>query len=183
MFDKLIDESVGLPEIQHLLKDWSGGIIVFVVLLLAVELLLRHLRTLRGARVALLGLAFKGGTDDIRDSPAVDLGRRLQARGCFVTAFDPMVHAVAGLRVAADAYEAARGADAVIIATDWTEFRSLDLARLHDAAPGSLLLDGRNLLNPAAVNAAGFLYQGIGRQAGPGRGDRRRGAVTTVTNG
>jgi nucleotide sugar dehydrogenase len=133
---------------------------------LVVDALLGDLKTLRGARIALLGLAFKPGTDDVRDSPAVDVARRLMARGCFVTASDPLVSSVPGLeemRVAADPYEAARGADAVVLATDWREYLALDLVRLRSLARGDLFFDGRNGLDPAAVEEAGWRYRGIGR--------------------
>ncbi|MGI8493012.1 MAG: UDP-glucose dehydrogenase family protein [Acidimicrobiales bacterium] len=133
---------------------------------LVVDQLLRHLKTLRGARVALLGLAFKPGTDDLRDSPAVDVAKRLVARGAFVHAYDPVVDLVPDvpeIRVAADAYEAVWGADAVVLATDWSEFLSLDLARLRTATRGDLWFDGRNNFDPEAVQRAGFRYVGIGR--------------------
>jgi UDPglucose 6-dehydrogenase len=140
---------------------------------MVVQLLLQHLRTLRGARIALFGLAFKAGTDDLRDSPAVDVARRLAEHGCFVAAYDPMVDSVPGapdIRIAPDPYTAARNADAIVIATDWPMFAQLDLQRLHAEAPGALVLDGRNLLDPLAVEAVGFRYQGIGRRSTPQAG-------------
>jgi UDP-glucose 6-dehydrogenase len=135
---------------------------------MVVQLLLQHLRTLRGARIAVFGLAFKAGTDDLRDSPAVDVARRLAQHGCFVAAYDPMVDEVPGapeIRIAPDVYSAARNADAIVIATDWPHFGQLDLERLHNEAPGALVLDGRNMLDRGAVEAAGFRYQGIGRRS------------------
>jgi nucleotide sugar dehydrogenase len=133
---------------------------------LAVDLLLRQLKTVRGARIGLLGLAFKADTDDLRDSPALDIARRLVQRGAFVTAYDPMVRtlpASEGVRVVGDAYTAALGADAIVLATEWPQFLDLDLARLHAAARGNLFLDGRNLFDPIKVRRAGFVYLGIGR--------------------
>jgi UDPglucose 6-dehydrogenase len=132
----------------------------------ASELLVRHLHTLRGIRVAVLGVAFKAGTDDLRDSPALAIIRRLKAQGCFVHAYDPAVTALpddSEIALHSDPYDAARGVDAILIATEWPQFAQLDLARLHDSAPGALLLDGRNLIDPIEASSAGFHYQGIGR--------------------
>ncbi|WP_262320432.1 UDP-glucose dehydrogenase family protein [Acidiferrimicrobium sp. IK] len=133
---------------------------------LVVEALLHDLKTLRGARIALLGLAFKPGTDDLRDSPAVAVAERLVHRGCFVTAFDPVVGALPGhpdVRIAASATEAAWQADAVVLATDWQEFLGLDLKSLRAETRGDLFFDGRNIFDPGLVEAAGFRYRGIGR--------------------
>ncbi|MGH9075961.1 MAG: UDP-glucose dehydrogenase family protein [Acidimicrobiales bacterium] len=162
---------------------------------LVVESLRLHLKTLRGTRVAILGLAFKPGTDDLRDSPALDLARRLVAAGVFVTAYDPVVPVLPGLAevaMASDARSAARHADAVVVATEWPEFESLDLVALAGGMRGYLFVDGRNVFDPAAVRAAGLRYVGIGRGApraavtatGSDRdGDRpRRGLSTTGTD-
>jgi len=133
---------------------------------LVLDQLQRHLKTLRGARVALFGLAFKAGTDDLRDSPAVDICQRLLKRGAVVTAHDPMVDTVPGvpdLRMASDCYEAALGADAIVVATDWPEFLTVDLGRLRAGMRGSLFFDGRNNFDGAGVERAGFEYVGIGR--------------------
>ncbi|MHB1534792.1 MAG: UDP-glucose dehydrogenase family protein [Acidimicrobiales bacterium] len=133
---------------------------------LVVEKLLRHLKTLRGARVAVLGLAFKPGTDDLRDSPALDVARQLIGRGAFVSAYDPVVTSLPDdpeVRVAEDAYAAADGADAIVLATDWPQFLDLDFRRLRSLTDGTLLFDGRNSLSPAVVQAAGFVYEGVGR--------------------
>lgn len=149
---------------------------------LVVEALLRDLKTLRGARIALLGLAFKPGTDDLRDSPAVAVAAQLVERGCFVTAFDPVVDALPGhpeVRLAGSAIAAAWQADAVVLATDWREFLGLDLAALRAETRGDLFFDGRNIFDPAAVEASGFRYRGIGRPgpAGPRRAERAAGAA------
>ena len=133
---------------------------------LVVEKLLSHLKTLRGARVAVLGLAFKPGTDDLRDSPALDVARQLIGRGAFVSAYDPVVTSLPDdpeVRVAEDAYAAADGADAIVLATDWPQFLDLDFRRLRSLTDGTLLFDGRNSLSPAVVQAAGFVYEGVGR--------------------
>ncbi len=118
--------------------------------------------------MALLGLAFKPDTDDLRDSPALDIARRLVRRGSFVAAYDPMVRTLpAGerVRVVGDAYTAALGADAIVVATEWPQFLDLDLGRLHAAARGDVFVDGRNLFDPAKLRAAGFVSVGIGRPA------------------
>ncbi|HEX4155921.1 MAG TPA: UDP-glucose/GDP-mannose dehydrogenase family protein [Acidobacteriaceae bacterium] len=129
--------------------------------------------TLRGKQVAVLGLAFKGETDDIRESPAIDLVAMLLAEGSCVTAYDPAAMQRAQLklpsspqmRYAADAYEAARGADALLILTDWAEFAALDLERLHGALRYPIVIDGRNLYDPVAMREHGFTYMSVGRAA------------------
>jgi nucleotide sugar dehydrogenase len=133
---------------------------------LVIEKLLRHLKNLRGARVALLGLSYKPGTDDLRDSPGLDIARRLMERGAFVAAYDPVVKelpAGAGVRVAKDVYAAALEAEALVVATDWPEFLDLDWRRVRATMRGALLLDGRNCLDPSVLAEAGFVYEGIGR--------------------
>lgn len=121
---------------------------------------------LTGARVALLGLAFKPGTDDLRDAPSLHLAERLLAAGAEIRAFDPVVEALPGMPevvVSGDPYEAAEGADAVVVVTDWPEFRGLDLAELRSRTRGDLLVDGRNAMDPQVAARAGFVYQGMGR--------------------
>ncbi len=135
---------------------------------LVVDELLHQLRSLRGARIAVLGLAFKPGTDDVRDAPGVDVAGRLAGRGAFVAVYDPLVtslDSLDGVRFADDPYAAARGAEAVVLATDWPELAALDLYELARAMRGDLLFDGRNLFDPAKVRAAGLRYLGVGRPA------------------
>ena len=132
---------------------------------LVVEKLRRHLKTLQGKRIALLGLAFKPGTDDLRDAPAVDVAAWLLAAGATVTAYDPMVPGVADLprlRRASDGYQAAARADAVVLLTEWPELVDLDLAALRTVMRGRLVVDGRNAWDPTACATAGLLYEGIG---------------------
>jgi UDPglucose 6-dehydrogenase len=129
--------------------------------------------TLRGKRLAVLGLAFKGETDDIRESPAVDLVEMLLAEGCSVVAFDPaaMKRAEAELppsaqmRYAASIEEAARDVDALLILTDWREFAQIDLGRLHATMRYPIVIDGRNLYDPDEMMNNGFTYLSIGRPA------------------
>jgi UDPglucose 6-dehydrogenase len=127
--------------------------------------------TFRGKRVGVLGLAFKGGTDDIRESPALLLVQELVREGCRVCAYDPaaMENAKAilksGIDFAADAYEAATGTDALLILTDWEEFATLDLQRLRDLVKYPIVLDGRNLYDPEEMLDHGFSYYSVGRPA------------------
>src|ERR1017187_6624692 len=125
--------------------------------------------TLRGKRLGILGLAFKGGTDDIRESPALLLVQELLREGCHICAYDPAAMERArevlksGVEFAADAYQAAKGADAVLILTEWEEFAALDLERLRGVVRYPIVLDGRNLYDPAAMIAHGFSYYSVGR--------------------
>lgn len=129
--------------------------------------------TLRGKRVAVLGLSFKGETDDIRESPAIDLVEMLLAEGCSVSAYDPAamerakaeMPESAQLTYASDAYTAARDADAVLILTDWREFATLDLQRLSTALRYAIMIDGRNLYDPDTMHKHGFTYLSVGRPA------------------
>jgi UDPglucose 6-dehydrogenase len=131
-----------------------------------VERLRHDLKIIQGRRIALLGLAFKPGTDDLRDAPAVDIATWLLRAGAFVRAHDPLVTSVPtcpDLVLATDPYSAANRADAVILVTEWRDYLALDLPELRSRMRGDLVLDGRNLLDPAAVEAAGLRYEGIGR--------------------
>ncbi|MDP8959467.1 MAG: UDP-glucose/GDP-mannose dehydrogenase family protein [Actinomycetota bacterium] len=119
---------------------------------------------LREATVGLWGLAFKAGTDDIRESPAVDLAQALMEEGALVRAYDPKVsRPIPGLQRAADPLDAAKEADVLLIATEWPEFQAVDFRMLQEAMRGSAIVDARNLLDPAAVRRLGFTYTGIGR--------------------
>jgi UDPglucose 6-dehydrogenase len=124
---------------------------------------------LRGARVGVLGLAFKGDTDDVRESPALAAIERLLCAGATVIAHDPVAVANArralGERVtfAEDPYEAANGADALLIATDWAPYRALDFAVVKKRMRGAVVVDARNVCDPAVVSAAGLRYVGVGR--------------------
>ena len=124
---------------------------------------------LDGAAVALLGLAFKAGTGDIRSSPALEIAGRLMAAGATVRAYDPAVTAtdvavagVADVIVADDAYEACDGADALVVATEWPEFCALDVGRIAMLMAGHHVVDARNLLNPEDWADCGFTYAGVG---------------------
>jgi UDPglucose 6-dehydrogenase len=131
-----------------------------------VEKLQRHLRTLRGRRIGLLGLAFKPGTDDLRDSPSIEIARDLLSYGAAVTAHDPVVAAVPDLptlRIVGDAYAVAHRADAVVVATKWPQFLNIDLDELRARMRDNVLIDARNVFEPGTVVDAGFRYDSIGR--------------------
>ena len=127
--------------------------------------------TLRGKNLGVLGLAFKGGTDDIRESPALFIVQALLQEGCKITAYDPAamerVQEVipSGLTFANSAYEAAHGADALLILTEWEEFANLDLSRLRQELKYPIVIDGRNLYDPDVMAAEGFSYYSVGRAA------------------
>jgi UDPglucose 6-dehydrogenase len=128
----------------------------------------KHLGSLVGKKVALLGLAFKANTDDMREASSLVLSARLQADGAQVRAYDPVDEAEArklmvGVEFADDALGAVDGADAAIIVTEWPEFRELDWAAVAQRMDGRLVIDGRNFLERETVEAAGFAYEGIGR--------------------
>ena len=127
--------------------------------------------TLRGKRVAALGLAFKGETDDVRESPAIDIIRKMLQAGARVTAYDPAATERAkevlppseNLSYAGDLYEAVKGADAAVILTDWKEFSKIDLERLKQALQFPIVIDGRNLFDPQLMLDHGFTYVSVGR--------------------
>ena len=118
--------------------------------------------------IGVLGLAFKPNTDDMREAPAVEIIHLLQSEGARVKAFDPAANDVArkilpGVELCSDAYAVAEGADALLLLTNWSEFRRLDLERIRGTMKYPLLVDGRNLYDPSEMVAKGFFYQPIGR--------------------
>jgi UDPglucose 6-dehydrogenase len=127
--------------------------------------------TLREKKVAVLGLAFKGGTDDVRESPAIDIVRQLLQEGCTVSAYDPAAARRASeflppdskMLYADDPYQAAQDADALLILNDWQEFAELDLQRLHSTLRHPIVIDGRNLYHPPTMAEKGFTYFSMGR--------------------
>ena len=125
-------------------------------------------RSLDGVKVAMWGLTFKANTDDLRDSPAIDVARRLLAEGARVSAYDPVAgeqarQLVAELDVVTDAYDACDGAQVLAVLTEWDEFRWLDFDRVHAVMANAAVVDARNLLDPVAMRRRGFAYQGVGR--------------------
>jgi hypothetical protein len=130
--------------------------------------LTKHLGSLSGRTIALLGLAFKPDTDDMREASSLVLASRLQGEGASVSAYDPIAEEVARetlptVLMKPSAMEALDGADAAILVTDWPEFAELDWAAAAKRMKTPLLVDGRNFLDPAALRAAGFTYEAIGR--------------------
>ena len=130
------------------------------------------LRTLKDKRLAVLGLAFKGGTDDIRESASIALIHSLLREGCRIVAYDPAAmertrlsgeFSDSEVSFADSAYAAAEGADALLILTDWEEFCALDFSRLHAALRQPIIVDGRNLYRPDVMEAHGFTYISVGR--------------------
>jgi UDPglucose 6-dehydrogenase len=127
--------------------------------------------TLRGKRLGVLGLAFKGGTDDIRESPALAIVQSLLQEGSKITAYDPAAmdrtrEVVGdGIAYANSSYEAAHDADALLILTEWEEFANLDLGRLRGELRYPIVIDGRNLYDPEMMAAQGFTYYSVGRAA------------------
>jgi UDPglucose 6-dehydrogenase len=130
-----------------------------------VQKLQKHLGPLRGRTVALLGLAFKPNTDDMREAPSRVIAYRLLAEGAEVHAWDPIAHPedMKGIELYDTVLDAVRGADAAVIVTEWPELRELVSDDVRDAMARPLIIDGRNLLDPVATRAAGFQYEGIGR--------------------
>jgi UDPglucose 6-dehydrogenase len=133
-----------------------------------IEKVRRALWVVKGKPIAVLGLAFKANTDDIRFAPAIDLIHDLAAEGAKIRAFDPeAMEKARGLmppvEMSASAYEAAKDAEALIIATEWKQFRELDWARMRDAMTRPLIVDARNLLSGPEMKALGFEYYSIGR--------------------
>src|SRR5690242_2788479 len=121
-----------------------------------------------GKRVAVLGLAFKPNTDDMRDAPSIPIVKALVERGAEVSAFDPVAREQAekvltGIEFCSDAYQAAKDADAVVIVTEWDAFRALDLKRLRQEMAGNVLVDLRNIYSPAEIARTDFQYSSIGR--------------------
>jgi UDPglucose 6-dehydrogenase len=128
----------------------------------------KHLGSLVGKTVTLLGLAFKSNTDDMREASSLVLAARLQADGAHVSAYDPVAETEArkllvGVDFADDALGALAGADACVIVTEWPEFAELDWSAAAERMSGRLVIDGRNFVDPVKVRAAGLTYEGIGR--------------------
>jgi UDPglucose 6-dehydrogenase len=150
---------------------------------MVIQKLQERLQILKGRTIALLGLAFKPDTDDLRDAPALDIAERLLRMGARVRAYDPIAmdacreqHAELKIRYCGSAAETAQGADALVVVTEWREFRDLDLASLAKSMTKAILVDGRNVFRPETAIAAGFEYTGIGRRL-PGNEARRTAEV------
>ncbi len=137
------------------------------------------LGSLRGCTIGVLGLAFKPNTDDMREAPSVDIIRWVVGQGARVQVYDPIASETgnaelkrAGVQMDAvtfceDAYAVARGADALVIATEWNEFKSLNMLQIRDSMNSPIVIDGRNIYEPALMHSLGFTYRGMGRGTGP----------------
>jgi UDPglucose 6-dehydrogenase len=135
---------------------------------------------LSGRTIGLLGLAFKANTDDMREAPSLDIAEALVAAGAKVRAFDPVAMDGAAkllpkVEMARDAYDLASGADALLVVTEWNEFKNLDLERVRNSMARPVVLDGRNIYQPELMRSLGFNYQGVGR----GFNGRPNGAIKT----
>lgn len=121
--------------------------------------------SLKGVNIGVLGLTFKAGTDDMRDSPAIEIVGRLIEAGANVRAYDPVADGcpIEGVECVGDAYAAAEGAEVLAILTEWEEFKFIDLDKVSEAMSNKHIVDARNLLDRGAVRRRGFTYQGIGR--------------------
>jgi UDPglucose 6-dehydrogenase len=137
----------------------------------AVEKIRTELWVLQGKTVGILGLAFKPHTDDIRFSPALELIRRLKKEGCRVRAFDPKAQERASkelpdVEYAANAAQVAEGSEALVLATEWPEFRELDWEKIREVMVHPFILDGRNFLEAGKLQTLGFRYEAMGRRSG-----------------
>ncbi len=123
---------------------------------------------LQGKTIGLLGLAFKPNTDDMREAPSIDIAQGLITAGATVRAYDPVAaenaHSLLpAIETVADPYALARGCDALMVLTEWNEFKNIDLERVRDAMKTPIIFDGRNIYDPVEMRAHGFTYRGVGR--------------------
>ena len=152
------------PELLHAVMDINRD-----QRMLVIDLLREALDELPGRVIGLLGLSFKPNTDDMREAPSVDIAKVLLSAGAEVRAYDPAAierskQILPGVVYAKDAYEVATDADAIVLVTEWNEFRQLDMARIKQLMRRPVIIDGRNIYDPAAMKALGFTYRGIGRE-------------------
>ncbi len=152
------------PELLHAVMDINRD-----QRMLAIDKLRDCLGTLNQKVVGLLGLAFKPNTDDLREAPSLDIARVLLAAGAHVRGYDPAAMertrtVLPELEYSKDAYQLASGADALVVVTEWNEFRQLDLTRLKNSMRTPVVIDGRNIYVPATMRSLGFTYRGIGRE-------------------
>ena len=152
------------PELLHAVMDINRD-----QRMLVIDLLREKLEELPGRVIGLLGLAFKPNTDDMREAPSVDIAKVLLAAGAEVRAYDPAAMErskmlLPEVEYLKDAYEVAAGADALVLVTEWNEFRQLDMARVKQLMRRPVIVDGRNIYDPAVMRDLGFIYRGIGRE-------------------
>lgn len=135
---------------------------------MAINQLEEMVGNLRGKVIGLLGLSFKPNTDDMRDAPAIDISRGLIVRGAKVRAYDPVAmevaaHVLPEVELASDPYAVAQGCDALMVVTEWNEFKQLDLAKIRQVMRTPIIFDGRNIYDPAILRGMGFQYRAVGR--------------------
>lgn len=135
---------------------------------LIISKLREQLEQISGKVIGILGLAFKPNTDDMRDAPAIEIAQTLQIEGANVKGYDPVSMTVAGrlmpnVKLCEDAYEVAEGSDALVVCTEWNEFKQLDLGRIKQLMKQPIIVDGRNIYDPAQMQKFGFHYRGVGR--------------------
>ena len=152
------------PELLHAVMDINRD-----QRMLVIDKLRDCLGTLNQKVVGLLGLAFKPNTDDLREAPSLDIAKVLLAAGAHVRGYDPAAMErtrtlLPELEYTKDAYQLATGADALVVVTEWNEFRQLDLTRLKTSMRTPVVIDGRNIYVPATMRSLGFTYRGIGRE-------------------
>ena len=152
------------PELLHAVMDINRD-----QRMLVIDKLRECLDELPGRTIGLLGLAFKPNTDDMREAPSLDIAKVLIAAGATVRAYDPAAVERARMLIPEveylkDPYEVATGADALVLVTEWNEFRQLDLRRIKQLMRGPVLIDGRNIYDPDLLKELGFTYRGVGRE-------------------
>jgi UDPglucose 6-dehydrogenase len=152
------------PELLHAVMDINRD-----QRMLVIDKLREALDELPGRVIGLLGLAFKPNTDDMREAPSVEIAKVLLAAGAEVRAYDPAAiersrMLLPGVEYMKDAYQVAAGADAIVLITEWNEFRQLDMARVKQLMRHPVVIDGRNIYDPVAMRKLGFTYRGIGRE-------------------
>ncbi len=140
---------------------------------------------LAGQTIGLLGLSFKPNTDDLREAPALEIARRLMEEGATVRGYDPVAmeraaELMPALELAPTAYDLAQGADALVVCTEWNEFKQLDLPRIHKLMRRPVVVDGRNIYNPQDMARLGFHYRAVGRGYGPDGKPRPEAAATAA---
>jgi len=134
-----------------------------------IEKIKNHIGDLKGKTIGILGLAFKQNTDDVRKSPSIDIIKLLLKEGARIRCFDPLAmdntkKILPNLTYCQDEYETVRDSDALVIATEWNQFRNLDLLKIKKLLKSPIMLDLRNLYDPEKAKALGFIYEGVGRK-------------------
>jgi UDPglucose 6-dehydrogenase len=135
---------------------------------MVVRKLKKALDGLKDKTIGLLGLAFKPNTDDMREAPSIDVARMLMDAGASVRAYDPVAmenaaKVLPNVEFVDGAYEVAEGCDAMVVVTEWNEFKNLDMVRVRGLMKQSVIIDGRNIYDPQVMKELGFYYRGVGR--------------------